>query len=92
MNRTKKATKDVKNEITTFVIKCCRGEKKKRGERKIDELRKKLMIAESEISQCEERIVKSKIGKIFVNEKILEEYCVRIYEIDPYFYQKCKKK
>ena len=31
-----------------------------------------------------EHVVKSKIGTIFINEKILEEYSVRIYEIDPY--------
>ena len=48
---------------------------KKRGERKIDRFRKKLMIPESEISECPEREVKSKIGNIFVNEEILEEYC-----------------
>ena len=35
--------------------------------------------------------LKSKIGKIFVNEKILEEYSVKIYEIDPYFHEHYKK-
>ena len=44
------------------------AEVKKRGKRKIDAFRKKLMILESE--------VKSKIGNIFVNEKILEEYSI----------------
>ena len=34
----------------------------------------------------------NKIGIIFVNEKILEEYSVRIYEIDPYFYEDYQKK
>ena len=29
---------------------------------------------------------------MFVNEKILEEYSVKIYEIDPYFYEHYKKK
>ena len=40
----------------TTVIKCCRGEikKKKRGERKIDAFRKKLMIPDSEITECPE--------------------------------------
>ena len=52
--------KIIRNDVMTFVIKCCRGEKK-RDERKIDEFRKKLKIPESEISQCEEHIVKSKI-------------------------------
>ena len=36
--------------------------------------------------------VKSKIGKLFMNEKILLEYPVRIYEIDPYFYEHYKEK
>ena len=39
-----------------------------------------------------EHKVKSKIGKIFVNEDILEEYFVKIYEIDPYFSEHYKKK
>ena len=55
------------------------------GERKIDRFRKKLMIPDSEITECPEHEVKSKIGNMFVNEKLLEEYSVRIYEINPYF-------
>ena len=43
------------------------------------------MIPDSEIAECSEYEVKSKIGNIFVNEKILAEYYVKIYEIDPYF-------
>ena len=35
---------------------------------------------------------KSKIGKIFGNEKIFEEYCVKIYEIDSYFCEYYEKK
>ena len=50
------------------------------------------MIPESEISECPEFEVKSKIGNIFVNEKILEEYSVKIYKIDPYFYEHYRKK
>ena len=57
-----------KNDVMTTVIKRCRGEKK-RGKRKIDGFRKKLMIPESEIPECPEHEVKSKIGNIFVNEK-----------------------
>ena len=53
---------------------------------------KKLMIPESEISECPEHEVKSKIGNMFVNEKILEEYSVKIYEIDPYFHEHYKEK
>ena len=45
------------------------------------------MILDNEISVCPEHEVKSKIGTIFVNEEILEEYSVKIYEIDPYFYE-----
>ena len=52
---------------------------------------KRLMIPESEISEWPEYEVKSKIGNIFVNENILEEYSVKIYEIDPYFYEHYKK-
>ena len=65
------------------IIKYCRGEKK-RGIRVIDGFRKKLMIPYFEITKCPEHEVKSKIGTIFVNEKIREGYFVKIYEIDPY--------
>ena len=65
---------------------------KKRGERKIDEFRKISVIPESEISECPEHKVKPKRGKVFVNEKIMEEYCVKIYEIDPHFYEHYEKK
>ena len=50
------------------------------------------MIPDSEIQKCPEFEVKSKTGKLFINEKILEEYSVKIYEIDPYFYEHCKEK
>ena len=50
------------------------------------------MIPDFEISKCPKHEVKSKIGTIFVNEKILEEYSVKIYEIDPYFYEHYEKK
>ena len=49
------------------------------------------MIPDYEISVSIEHVVKSKIGTIFVNGKILEEYSVKIYEIDPYFYEHYKK-
>ena len=73
-----------KNDVMTTVIKRCRGE------RKIDRFRKNLMIRESEISECPE--FKSNIRNIFVNEKILKEYSVKIYKIDPYFYEHYGKK
>ena len=73
------------------IIKRCRGEKK-RGMRAIDGFRKKLMVPDFEISVCPEFEVKSKIGKLFMNEKIFEEYSVKIYEIDPYFFENYKEK
>ena len=60
--------------------------------RKIDGFRKKLMISQSQISARQEFKVKSKIGNIFLNEKILEEYSVNVYEIDPYFYEHHQEK
>ena len=50
------------------------------------------MISDHEISKCPEHEVKSKMGIIFVNKKILEEYSAKIYEIDPYFYEHYRKK
>ena len=50
------------------------------------------MIPDSQLSECSEHEVKSKIGNIFVNEKILKEYSVKIYKIDPYFYEHYGKK
>ena len=35
---------------------------------------------------------KSKIGKIFKNQNPLEDYSVKIYEIDPYFYEHYERK
>ena len=65
--------------------------KKKRRIREIDGFRRKLFIPDHEISVAIEHVVKSKIGKIFKKEKVLEEYSVRIYEIDPYFREQYKK-
>ena len=62
-------------------------EVKKRGINTTDGFRKKLMIPDSEIAKCPEFEVKSKIGKIFKKHNPIEEYSVRIYEIDPYFYE-----
>ena len=50
------------------------------------------MIPDFEIPKCPEFEVKSKIGKIFKKYNSLEEYSVRIYKIDPYFYERCEKK
>ena len=43
------------------------------------------MIPEPEILESPEREVQSKVENIFVNEKTLEEYFVKAYEINPYF-------
>ena len=75
----------------TTLIKRCR-EKKARGIRAIDGFRKKLMISDSEIPKCPESEAKSKIGKIFKNHNPIEEYSVKVYEIDPYFYKHYGKK
>ena len=50
------------------------------------------MIPDNDISMCPEHEVKSKIGTIFINEELLEEYSVKIYEINPYFHEYYKKK
>ena len=50
------------------------------------------MIPDSEIPKCPEFEVKSKIGKLFKNKNLLEEYSVYIYEIDAYFYEHYEKK
>ena len=81
----------VRNDVMTTIIKRCRGEKT-RGIRAIDGFRKKLMIPDSEISKCLGFEVKSKIGKIFKKHNPFEEYSVKIYEIDPYFYEHYEKK
>ena len=56
------------------------------------DLEQKWMIPDYEISKYPEHEVKSKIGSIFINQKILEEKSVRTYEIDLYFYEHYKEK
>ena len=58
----------------------------------IDEFRKKLMIPDFEISKCPEFEVKTKLGKIFKKHNPIQQYSVRIYEIDPYFYEHYEQK
>ena len=79
-----------RNDVMTAIIKRCRGEKT-RGISAIDGFRKKLMIPDFEITKCSEFEVKLKIGKIFKNHNPLEEYYVKIYEIDSYFYKHYEK-
>ena len=74
----------VKNAIMTNINKNCKGEQK-RDVRSAGEFRRKLFIPDHEVYESIEHRLKSKIGKIFVNREILEEYSVKIYEIDPYF-------
>ena len=81
----------VRNDVMTTIIKRSKGEKQ-RDIRAIDGFRNKLMIPDSEIPKCPEFEVKSKIGKIFKKHNPLEEYSVKIYEIDPYFYEHYEKK
>ena len=75
----------------TTVIKRCRGNKT-RDIRAIHGFRNKLLIPDSEIPKCPEFEAKSKIGKIFKNHNFLGEYPVKIYKIDPYFYEHYEKK
>ena len=75
----------------TTVIKYCSGEKT-RGIGAIDEFKEKLMIPDSKIPKCPEFEAKSKIEKMFKNHNPLEEYSVRLYEIDPYLYKRYEKK
>ena len=80
-----------RNDVMTTIIKRCRGEKT-RGIKAIDGFRNKSMIPDSEIAKCPEFEVKSKIGKMFKNQNPLEEYSVKIYETDSYFYEHYEKK
>ena len=81
----------VNNTIMTKIIKHCGGEKK-RGIKAINGFREKLYIPDYEISESIEHKIKSKIGRIFVNDDILEEYSVKICETDPYFSENYEKK
>ena len=91
LNTKSNKTVYVRNDVMTTVTKRCRGEKK-RGVRAIEAFRKKLMIPDFEIPECLEFEVKSKIAKLFMNEKVFEKYSVRIYEIDSFFMSITKKK
>ena len=52
----------------------------------------KRQVNEHKIPKCPEFEVKSKIGKIFKKHNPLEEYSVKTYEIDFYFYKHYEKK
>ena len=72
------------------------GEKKKKKRWKRNRwIQKKIdgsKIWDCRVSRSPEHEVKSKIGIKFVNKKIIEEYSVKIYKIDPYFYEHYKEK
>ena len=76
----------------TYVIKHNRSEKKGVKKKKKDWYKKKLKIPESQYLKCPEDKTKSKIRQTFENEKTLEKYCAKIYEIDPYFHEHHEKK
>ena len=65
---------------------------KKRGVRSAESFRRKLFISQHEIDGSIEHRLKSKIGTIFKKEKILKEYSVKIYEINPYFSEHYEKR
>ena len=75
----------------------CRGEKREVKKKQMDSeenqglqnLMLQYSVSTQLLSECP---IKSKIGKMFVNEKIFEEYYVKIYEIDPYFYKNYEEK
>ena len=62
-------------------------EVKKKESKKVDEFREKLGFTGVDIMALSEYSIKSEIGKMFANEKIFEEYYVKIYEIGLYFYK-----
>ena len=67
-------------------------EAKKRGIRAIDGFRKKLIMPDSKIPECPDFEVKSKIWKLFMNEKFLEENSVRLMKLILFFVSIAKKK
>ena len=81
----------IRNDVMTTIIKRCRG-KKKRGTRAIDGFRKKLMIPDSEIPACPEFEVKSKLGKLFMNEKSFKNILLKFMKLIPFFMSITKKK
>ena len=63
------------------------AEVKRKRRKKNRQIQKKMIIPE-----CAEHEVKSKIGNIFINKKMLEEYSVKTFKIDPYFCEHYKEK
>ena len=71
----------------------CRGEKNGRQEKIDGQGLQNLMLWYSVSTQLLiEYSIKSKIGKMFLNENLFQQYYVKIYEIDPYFYKNYEEK
>ena len=89
LNTKSNKTVYIRNDVVTTIIKRCKG-KKKRGIRAIDGFRKN----DSRFwNFCVSRIWNQIKNREHICErKILEEYPVKIDEIDPYFYEHYGKK
>ena len=74
-----------RNDVMTTIIKRCRREKEK-GTKATDGLdyETKIIIPDYETPKCPEFDVES---NFFKNHIPLEEYFIKIYKIDPYFYK-----
>ena len=90
-----------KNDNMTTVIKRCRGEKKNNNNNKKQKKREAKENTRIQIENNDSRSwdfgmfrtwSQNIIGNIFVNQKILEEYSVKFYKIDPHFDEHYKEK
>ena len=81
MNWIVKTTKKFMSEMMLWQVLLYVTEVKKNG------FQRKLGFIKHDIMLLSQYSIKSKIGKGFRNEKILEEYYVKIYQMDPYFYE-----
>ena len=86
-----KTTKKFMSKIMLWPVLLYVAEVEKK-EKKIDGCRRKLEVTEFDILLLSEYSIRSKIGKRFINEKVLKEFYVKVYEIDPYFYKHNKEK
>ena len=73
----------------TSVVMNFRGEKRRK---KIDEFRRKGGFIAFDVMVYKKYSIKSKTGKKFTIQKMLEEYFIKIYKIDTYFYKNYKEK
>ena len=75
----------------TFAIKHCRREKK-RGERKIDGLRKKKRFLNLGFQNAQNTMSNQKQETYLSMKKFVKNIVVKIYKTDPYFYEHYEKK